>query len=100
MLYITIDFICFFVLGFLLGLQYVHYVEHTTKGTKYSYIRYFGTISLIFVVVLIISKVSPDSDKGILGEIVPFLGGILGTILTIMILFKVKGITWRKPHSK
>jgi hypothetical protein len=85
-----IDLLCSVVLGLLFGSQFVHYLEHVTKGTRFSYARLAIIIVMMFAVILLSANIDGGWNKNLFTEIIPFIVPILTAIVYVSIYRRVK----------
>ena len=87
---------CFVIAGVLVGIQFVHYIEHQVGRIKqYSYFRYLITLIGIFVLTAIIYQVDGFKSDLWFSGVINFLAIILSIFLTVKYLFKKKGIRYK-----
>ena len=78
-----------FVLGFssmgwLLGIQINHYRAHTTRGVKFSYLRYIVTIALMIVAAGFLGKI--DNEHGVSSGVVALAIGVATAVAILTVL--------------
>lgn len=92
MKYLVIDFACFAGMGVLLGYQYVSYLEYSRQKRIQYYVKFVFTIALMFMLLIIVSKISDkvaaDASIGLMRFAVIIIGIVLGKKMTD--LFKRK----------
>jgi len=89
-----VSFVCYMFMGILFGFQYVHYMEHKVKKTRFSYFRYVITIILILLLALVIAETNGFEKKTWLLDFFPLSIMILSIYLTVKFLFKKKHINF------
>jgi len=95
MSYLLIKFCCFIGLGFLVGDQFVRYIEHITSKTKPSYIKYMigFTLHLLLAFSLIyIMAITQEfqEERHWVISLLPIVFSVLTSVLTVKILYKRK----------
>ena len=92
MLYFLINFLCFIGIGFVLGYQFVRYIEYTSKTNKPSHIKYMVSfilrLLLIFVFIYIIAVIGVNIEKTVINEIIPIVSLVFSTLFTAIVMLK------------
>ena len=92
MLYFLINFLCFIGIGFVLGYQFVRYIEYTSKTNKPSYIKYRVSFILrfflIFVFIYVIAVIGVNIENTIINEIIPIVSLVFSTLFTAIVMLK------------
>ena len=90
MFYFIINFFCFIGIGFLLGYQFVRYIEYTSNTNKPSYIKYMINFILrfllIFVLIYIIAIIGVNIENTIINEIIPIVVLIFSILFTVLVM--------------
>jgi len=90
MFYFIINFFCFIGIGFLLGYQFVRYIEYTSNTNKPPYIKYminfFLRFLLMFVLIYIIAIIGGNIEKTVINEIIPIVVIIFSALFTGIVM--------------
>ena len=81
-------FLCFFLMGCLVGLQYAHVVERASQKKKASVFRYIFTIALLFVIIWVLAKAGGFEKVHWLIDILPIMIIIGSTIFSARFFLK------------
>lgn len=87
-------FLCYGIMGSLVGLQYVHYVEHKVKRIKYSSFRFVITIVLLLGFVWMLANVGGFEKRHWFVDFVPVVIMFASILLSSRYLLKRKGISF------
>ena len=90
MVYFAINIFCFIGIGFLLGCQFVRYIEYISNTNKPSYIKYILNFIIrflfMFILIYIISIISVNIDKTFIKESIPIVVSIFSTLFTVIVM--------------
>jgi undecaprenyl pyrophosphate phosphatase UppP len=85
---------CYLAIGILLGMQYVHIVEHQVRATRYSYVRYISSLVVILFLAWVVIKTGGLERKDWIYTLLPFFSIGISVVITVKILFKKKGMSF------
>jgi hypothetical protein len=90
-LLIILDFAAFSSIGILVGLQFVHYTQHTTHKLNFSYFRYIATLLLVLLLVFLSFEIDRNIDRHAFLEYLPIAFMLVACVVTVRRLLRKKG---------
>ena len=80
---LTVQTLCFVLLGSCLAQLFFHYVYDSTGAREYSYVGHVLTIAAIFPAILIIGGTLHRIEVSIWSEVLPTVGAVAGFVMVV-----------------
>ena len=81
-----VDFVVYFAIGILFGVQFAHAVRNFHDTRKTRYIRYFATITVVMALIWLASSYGKDIDRPWIIEVFPAVLAFLVAGITAKLL--------------